>query len=333
MPKPKKNAQGTWRIQFEVNGQREGGTFATAREASAWATQRKAELLANAPGSLTNTHTLGDALRKFAEQESPKRRGERWEIIRLAAFAKPAHGLPVKKPITKFSVDDLKAWRDRRLIDTSRGTVLRDITLLSAVLEAARTEWRWITVNPMREVKKPSMPAHRERFISGREIRAMLRVLGYTRKPVRSVSQAVAVCFLLALATGMRAGELCGLLWADVRATYCTAHNVKSIKLGVSRDVPFSPVAQKLIGMMRGWDSPLVFGFTAATLDSLFRRARMRAGLDGFTFHDSRHSAATRMANQLHILELCRVFGWKNTKQALTYFNASAADIAKKLAL
>jgi integrase len=159
----------------------------------------------------------------------------------------------------------------------------------------------------------------------------MLRVLGYTAKPVRSVSQAVAVCFLLSLATGMRAGEVCGLLWADVKPTYCTVHNVKSIKLGVSRDVPFSPVAQKLIGMMRGWDSPTVFGFSAATLDSLFRRARLRAGLEGFTFHDARHTAATRMANQLHILELCKVFGWKNTKQALTYFNASAADIAKKL--
>ncbi|MFN5941542.1 MAG: tyrosine-type recombinase/integrase, partial [Polaromonas sp.] len=290
MSKPQKTAQGTWRIQFEVKGQREAGTFKTARDATAWATQRKAELLANAPGSLTNTYTLGDAFQKFAEEESPKRRGERWEIVRLAAFAKPVHGLPVKKPITKLSIDDLKAWRDRRLADTSRGTVLRDITLLSAVLEAARTEWRWIAVNPMRELKKPSMPAHRERTIAPHEIRSMLRVLGYTGKPVRSVSQAVAVCFLLALATGMRAGEVCGLLWADVKATYCTVHNVKSIKLGVSRDVPFSPVAQKLVGMMRGWDSPLVFGFSAATLDSLFRRARGRAGLEGFTFHDARHT-------------------------------------------
>jgi len=331
MAKPKKTDQGTWRIQFELNGNREGGTFQTAREANAWAAQRKAELLANAPGSLTNTHTLGEAFRKFSEEVSPKRRGERWEIVRLAAFAKPSHGLPIKKPIAKFTVDDLKAWRDRRLVDTSRGTVLRDITLLSAVLEAARTEWRWIAVNPMREVKKPSQPAHRERVIAPFEVRAMLGVLGYTAKPVRSVSQAVAVCFLLSLATGMRAGEVCGLLWADVKPTYCTAHNVKSIKMGVSRDVPFSPVAQKLVDMMRGWDSPLVFGFSAATLDSLFRRARGRAGLDGFVFHDARHTAATRMANQLHILELCRVFGWKNTKQALTYFNATAADIAKKL--
>lgn len=75
----------------------------------------------------------------------------------------------------------------------------------------------------------------------------------------------------------------------------------------------------------------MVFGVASATLDALYRRARDRAGLSGFTFHDARHTAATRMASQLHILDLCKVFGWKNTSQALTYYNPKAADIAAKL--
>jgi len=74
-----------------------------------------------------------------------------------------------------------------------------------------------------------------------------------------------------------------------------------------------------------------VFGVSANTLDTLFRRARDRAGLSGFVFHDTRHTAATWMAQRLHILELCKVFGWTNTKQALTYFNPKAADLAKKM--
>jgi hypothetical protein len=37
------------------------------------------------------------------------------------------------------------------------------------------------------------------------------------------------------------------------------------------------------------------------------------------------------MAGQLHILELCKVFGWVNTSQALTYVNPHASDIAAKL--
>ena len=331
MAKPKKTAQGTWRIQFEVGAQRFSGTFDTAREANAFEAASRAELKTSATGVKGQGKTLRDALRKFAEEESPKRRGERWEIVRLTAFEKLEHSLPVNKPLARFDEDDLKAWRDRRLTATSRGTVLRDMTLLASVLETARIEWRWITVNPIRDVKKPASPAHRQRVIAPGEIRGVLRALGHHGGPVRSVSQAVAVCFLLALATGMRAGELCGLLWVNVKPTYVTAHDVKAKQTGVSRSVPLSPVAQKLIERLRAWDDKMVVGVAPATLDTLYRRARKRAGLSGFTFHDARHTAATRMAGQLHILELCKVFGWKNTSQALTYFNPKAADIAAKL--
>lgn len=331
MATAKKTPQGTWRIQIEVKGQRDSETFPTRREAQAWADKRSVELRAVKSGDKGHGKTLRDALRKFSDEESPKRRGERWEIVRLKAFEKLDHALPVTRLIAKFTDDDIKEWRDRRLKTSSRGTVLRDMTLLSAVMEIARTEWKWIDANPVRDVKKPSKPAHRKRVIKPGEIRGVLRALGYTRGPVRTVSQAVAVCFLAALATGMRAGELCSLRWEDMRETYGTAHNVKALERGVSRDVPLSPVARKLVARCKGWDDVLVFGVAASTLDALFRRARVRAGLEGFTFHDSRHTAATRMAGQLHILELCKVFGWKNTSQALTYFNPDVRDLAAKL--
>jgi integrase len=335
MATPKKTAQGSWRVQVEVKGERDSETFATRREAQAWADKRSVELRTakpDEPAGRGQGKTLRDALRKFSDEVSPKRRGERPEIVRLAAFEKPEHSLPMDRLIAKFSADDVKAWRDLRLKRCSRGTVLRDLTLLSAVMEQARLEWKWIAVNPVRDVKKPSRPEHRKRIIHPGEIRGILRALGYTpRGPVRTVSQAVAVAFLVALATGMRAGELCGLRWEDMRETFGTAHNVKAIELGVSRDVPLSPVARKLIARCKDWDDALVFGVGAPTLDALFRRARVRAGLEGFTFHDSRHTAATRLAGQLHILDLCKMFGWKNTSQALTYYNPEARDIASRL--
>jgi integrase len=331
MATPKKTAQGTWRIQIEVRGTRDSGTFETKREAQDWAARRSLELKAAAGGDHGRGKTLRDALRKYAEEVSPTRRGERWEVIRLAAFEGEDHALPVGRQLEHFTDDDIRAWRDRRLKGRSRGTVLRDMTLLSAVLEHARTEWKWLRHNPVREVKKPSKPAHRKRVISGLEVRKVLRALGHTQGPVRTVSQSVAVCFLLALATGMRAGELCGLRWEDVREAYGTAHNVKARERGVSRDVPFSAVARRLVARMEGWDEATVFGLSASTLDALFRRARKRAGLEGFVFHDARHTAATRMAQKLHVLELCKAFGWTRTDQALTYYNPTAAQIAGRL--
>lgn len=321
------------RVQLEVKGQRASKTLPTMREAREWTSMKTLELTAAAGGVKGHGKTLKDAIRKFMEEESPKRRGEVKELVRLTAFQKPHHGLPLSRAIADVTDDDMREWRDRRLGVNKRSSVLRDMTLLSAVFEAARTEWKWIKHNPAREVKKPAKPAHRKRVISGPEVRNVLRALGYTKGPVRTVSQSVAMCFLLALATGMRAGELCSLRWEDVREAYGTAHNVKARERGVSRDVPFSAVARRIVARMEGWDAELVFGLSSSTLDALFRRARKRAGYFDFTFHDSRHTAATRLAlgGKVNVLELCKAFGWTNMTQALTYFNPTAAQIASKL--
>lgn len=327
MATPKKTAQGTWRVMVEVKGVRDSKTLPTKREATEWAQARVLELRHQATAPAGELHTLRDVLRRYADEVSPTKRGCRSEQIRLSAFER--HPLPLDESISKLTTSHLAVWRDARLKVNEAGTVLRDISLLSSVLETARREWQWIKANPMADLRKPAQPMHRERVIQSREIRGMLRALGHDGKAVRSVSQAVACCFLTALATGMRAGELCGLKWADVYETHC---HLPMTKNGSYRDVPLSPVARRLIERMRGWDGVSVFGLKPQTLDAMFRKYRENAGLDGFTFHDSRHSAATRMAKQLHVLELCKVFGWKRIDQALTYFNASPASLAEKLA-
>lgn len=328
MAEPKKTAQGTWRVIIEVLGQRDSKTLPTRREAIEWRDRRVMELRDQLTTPAGQRKTLRDVLRRYADEVTPAKRGNAKEAIRLAAFERH-ECLPVDKPIASLTTAHLAAWRDARLKVNARGSVLRDISLLSAVLETCRREWGWIDKNPMSDVRKPAQPDHRERLIAPWEIRGVLRALGHTGREVRTVSQAVACCFLLALATGMRAGELCGLTWADVRGTHC---HLPLTKNGSYRDVPLSPVAVRLIERMRGWDDVSVFGLTSQTLDALFRKARARAGLSGFTLHDARHTAATRMARQLHVLALCKVFGWKRMDQALTYYNEGPATLAQKLA-
>ena len=325
MATPKKTAQGTWRVQIEVRGVRESFTGSTKREAADWAARRSTEIKAMATGKAGTVKTLGQALDRYAEEVSPTKRGESKEIIRLKAFKKQA--LPISRKLGDLTTADLVAWRDARLTVNARGSVLRDMTLLGSVLEVARREWQWIATNPMRDVKRPANPDHRQRVISGLEVRRILRKLGYGF-PVRTVSQAVAACFLMALSTGMRAGELCGLRWTDVKGDFVRLPMTKN---GTARDVPLSLVARKLLDRMKGWDDELVFGLKSQTLDALFRKARDRAKLEGFTFHDSRHTAATRLAQRLHVLDLCRVFGWKRTDQALVYYNEKASTIASRL--
>lgn len=328
MAKPKKTPEGTWRIQFMVGGVRDGGTFPTAREANEYQARRTAELLAVKSGKVGTVKTLRDALRRYAEEVSPTKRGESKEIIRLAAFERQS--LPLDKKLASLTTADLALWRDSRLAVNARGSVLRDMTLLGSVLEVARREWQWIETNPMRDVKRPANPDHRQRVISGVEVRRMLRAMGYTRGPARSVSQAVACAFLLALSTGMRAGEICGLTWCRVRGDHVRLLETKN---GTARDVPLSTVGRRIVARMEGFDAVLVFGITSQTLDALFRKYRDRAGLAGFTFHDTRHTAATRLAlsGKVQALELCAIMGWKNPRQAMVYFNPTASQLAARL--
>jgi integrase len=331
MAKSKKNASGRWAVQIQIAGVRESGTFDTKREADAWAARRSMELRdGKLSGDKDTRKTLRDALQRYAKEVSPTKKGWRWEILRLAAFEQSDHALlPLAKRIDIVAASDLGRWRDYRLLSVSRGTVLREMGLLSAVLECARREWGWCKTNAVHDVRKPAQPDHRERIISGVEIRKMLRQLGWPQKAagVRSVSSAVAVCFFVALQTGMRAGELCSVRWGDVHADFL---RIQAGKTG-RRDVPLSQSAARAVEIMRGWDDSLVFGLKSQTLDALFRKARARAGLEGFTFHDSRHTAATRLAQKLHVLDLCRMFGWKNTSRALTYYNPRAGDIARRI--
>ena len=275
MPSPRKTAKGTWAIQIDIAGQRPSSTHATKSQAVAWAAAKTLELKLQVGGQAGTIKTLGDALQRYASEVSPKHRGWRWEIIRLAAYQKPGSSLPVHTKLSDLTTAHMSAWRDARLLATSRGTVLRDIGLLSAVFQTARLEWNWLQVNPLTNMRKPSAPAHRDVLITGVQTRKMLKSLGYTPVQPKSVSQAVAVCFLVALATGMRSGELCGLTWANVYATHCVLPMTKN---GQRRDVPLSKVAIRLIERMRGFDPDLVFGLGVQSKDALFRRARDRAG-------------------------------------------------------
>ncbi|MBU3640958.1 site-specific integrase [Polynucleobacter sp. Fuers-14] len=328
MATPKKTSNGKWHIQFMVGACRESGTFDTKSEAAIWAARRSTELRLLGRGKGGEIKTLADAFDRYTKEVSANKKGERWERIRLAAFQTPLHyPLNSNKKLNSINSSDIAAWRDARLLKVNKTSVAREMTLLSSVFEVARKEWLWVDKNPCIDVRKPPKGQHRERIITGQEIRGILRALGYQRR-VTSVGCSIAHCFLLALQTGMRAGELCALKWPDISIAGARLHTSKT---GAGRTVPLTPAAFKTIERMRGFDGDSIFSVSPQTLDALFRRARTRAGLEGFTFHDSRHTAATRLAQKLHVLDLCKVFGWASTTRALTYYNPNSEDLALRM--
>ena len=137
MASPKQTAAGTWRIQIEVRGQRDANTLPTKRQALEWAAQRKSELLALGSGRAGEIKTVADALERYGREVSVNKRGELKETIRLKAFLKHP-SFPGRVLLADLRPHHLVDWRDARLQVNARGSVLRDMTLLSHVLETAR---------------------------------------------------------------------------------------------------------------------------------------------------------------------------------------------------
>jgi hypothetical protein len=151
-----------WRALVFKNGVRDSATFPTRSEASDWGSRREIEI---ASGKVqTAKGTLRDAFRRYADQESPKKRGCRWEQIRLNMLARIMDFSDM--PLKRVRPAHFAEWRNERLKKLNPATVRREMVLVRSVLEVARLEWGWISENPMQDVKKPSPPPHWSLWLS-----------------------------------------------------------------------------------------------------------------------------------------------------------------------
>ena len=315
MAAPKK-VDGRWQHRVMVKGKRTSGTFDTKAAALAWEAGQRTAVV----GGGATTQTCADAFDQYERDVSRKKKGAKWEKLRLASFGRSALGAVLVREVSSTHV---AAWRDERLKSVQGSTVQREMNLLSNVFTIARKEWKWIAESPTTDVKRPKENKPRFRRISPEEIEEMCVALGWRNEAPKTRLQQVAAAFLFALETAMRAGEICRLQKGDVSGRVATARDTKN---GDTRDVPLSPRALELWEMC-----PNGFGITTDLLDANFRKARNTTTITGMTFHDTRHEAITRLAKKLHVLDLARMVGHKDIRKLMIYYNISAEDIAEKL--
>lgn len=314
-----------WRASVSVNGARSTATFRTKTEARLWASETEAELASRDAG-VSTTHVLGDVFQRYAEEVSEHKKGSRWEIIRLAKMG--------RDPIAKIKLidlrrEDVERWMSARLKDVKSSSVNRELNLLSHCLTQAR-RWRLMSQNPMQDLKRPKDPPPRDRRISAEEEERLLVALGFVDGlPVTTKQHRIAIAFLFALETAMRAGEICAISPAqvDIDSRVVTLLETKN---GTPRKVPLSSEAVRLLRMLKPWGDT-VFGLSSQSLSTMMRTAIVRAGIEGLTFHDTRHEAITRLATKIEVLDLARMVGHKDIKQLMVYYNKSAEEIAIQL--
>jgi integrase len=315
----------TWRAEVKTGGVRESNTFDTKASAVAWATQRESEILAGKRGQIV-ARTVRQAMERYAEHVSPKHKGERWEKVRLTKLARtvPFAG----RWLTEVSRADVAEWRDGMTL--APASARREYGLLRAVFAVAVREWHWLHESPFDHVSPPPEGKPRTRRVSDDELDRLLLALNYERgnRP-ETASQFIACASLLALETAMRQGEILSLTRADVNAPARFLRLTKT-KNGDDRDVPLSRAALALLDLLP--DDGSLFLVAARTFDTLFRRARGRAGLADLHFHDLRREATTRLARKLDVLTLAKMTGHRDPKVLLrTYYAPDATDVASRL--
>lgn len=318
-----------WRVQIRLKGVSRSATFARHTDAKAWAARIESQIIDNIQGNAPRHTTFGDIAARYLAEETPKKRGSKFEAYRInRALKTPLANIP----LDRLRPADFAEWRDHRLTEIASGSVNRELATLSAICEHALKEWGLLRENPVQKISRPAKGKSRTRRPTDKETEQICQALLYTpeTKP-ELVSQRVAIAFLFAIETAMRAGEICNLAWDNVDFSRRIAH-LPMTKNGDSRDVPLSKQAIELLEQLRGIHDTAVFHLSAHTLDVLFRRARDKCGITDLHFHDSRREALTRMSKKVPVEVLAKISGHRDLRILLNvYYRPDMAEFAALL--
>lgn len=286
-------------------GIRKSQTFPLKSAAVAWAGRIEGEVMAGVRGEIPNL-TVSDLLDKYLKEVTPDKKGSRWESIRIALIQRDRLAQVRLRVLDTPHVSD---WQQRRSRHVSGPSVRRERNILSNMFNIAVNEWRWLQRNPFKGVRRPKSGKPRDRVATDHEIKALLA----------AGSSNLGRAIVAALETGMRASEI-----ATNPKVQGNVARLLDGKNGEGRSVPLSDRAKQVI--QEG------IALTAGSISAEFASLCKTAGITGLTFHDLRHTAATRLAKKLDVWELCKMFGWKDPKMCLnTYYKHDPEETAKKL--
>ena len=321
-----------WRAFVEVGARKESRVFPTQREARAWASAREVELRQEQRADPGELHTVRLMLERYKAEVSVRKRGERAEGLRIDAFLRDS-GLAERR-LCDVDTPDIARWRDQRLAEATPATVQRDINWLRNAWNVAREEWKWTSAKPFEGLRMPGQNPARTRRISPAEVKLLCRHLSYrTGKAPETKLQEVALAFLVALHSGMRAGEILSLgrstLDLQRRVARIVQHKTAHLT-GRPREVPLTRAAVRLLRPVASRER--CFTLSAASLDALFRKTRDKLLLADLHFHDTRGEALTRLSRRVDVLTLTRISGHKDLRTLQAhYYRETAEQVAARL--
>ena len=241
---------------------------------------------------------MGDLVRNYGKEVTPQKKGRDKERFRLRVLQRSylsGVSLSELKPhhITKF--------REDRLKEVSAGTVLKDLGLLSAVINTGMTKWGLENVlrsNPVSLISKPRAPRARDRRLEAGELERLFSACENTWfRPV----------ILFAIETGTRRGKL----FSDLGECSPGKGMFTCLTLRMETAEMFSsPQALELLRdpLKDIREDQVVFLLHPEALKSSLRRACSKACISDIRFHDLRHEATSRFFEKgLNVMDVSAI--------------------------
>ena len=313
-----------WQARVQRKGQKDlAKSFINKPDAEKWARSVEIEI---DRGTYINTDyaqktLFKEILQKYLDDVAPNMRSADNQIIRVRKL--------MKHPIAEVNMAHLSPkhmadYRDERLKVIKPNTVIRELAILSSVINHARHEWGLNIINPVTMIKKPSSTLGRDRILNDEELDRLFIQLEKISPWYKPLAE-------FALETAMRRGELMSLLWVNVNFDKSVAF-LPLTKNGDSRYVPLSMKAIKILKLLPRDIEGRVFPLNKSSVSVLFLRAARRAKISDIHFHDLRHMALTNLSVKFtNILELASISGHRELKMLQRYVHIKAEDLVQKL--
>ncbi|WP_068320922.1 site-specific integrase [Polynucleobacter yangtzensis] len=323
-----RNRNGKWQARITRKGQEAvAKSFHSKQDAEKWARQLETEI---DKGSYTNT-TLAertlfkDVIERYVQEVTLKTRSMKEDAYRLKALARHSIANLRMTALTPIKVAE---YRDERLKLVSNGAVIRELSYFSSIINHAKREWGINMVNPIPLVKKPQSPQGRNRILTEEELGLLYAAL---TPRVKNANHWILPLTKFALESAMRRGEILGLRWEHIDLQKRTAF-IPITKNGESRLTPLSTTATEILQSLPRNLHGAVFPVTACALSAAIDRARTKAKIEDFHFHDLRHMAITRLAEKLpNLIELSAVSGHRSLTMLKRYYHPNPEHLAQKL--
>lgn len=210
-------------------------------------------------------------------------------------------------PLEQISPFDLERLKSDLIANNLSPATIKHVLVLFRQIWNKAVKWNMTRIqNPISAIQLPRVQNRRERFLTREQAKMLLAELMIIDQPIYEMA-------LLSLQTGMRAGEIFALRWADVDVDTLTI-SVPTGRGGMKRagrkvymnETVAKMFTEKPLGGPVEWIFATSNGKQRTKMSKIFLKTVRRIGLndgvtdrrDLVTFHTLRHSFASWLAQQ-----------------------------------